>query len=101
MNDVCSMARDDSERNLKPKERRLKFSIQENVRSTIQRFGMTEIFLGDSSDLSTTESSQPNFAASLDKSSPLYPPSANIFLSLGYLFARFLKTSFALHRQKH
>ena len=71
MNEGCSMARADSERNSKPIGSLWQFSIHEKVRSTIHLFGMTENFLDDSSDLSTTESFHPCRAAFLASISSL------------------------------
>ena len=89
------MARADSERNSKSAASRRKFSIQEKDLSTIHRLGITLNFFDDSSGLNTTDKFQPYRLASCAKSSPLYPPSASMVLSLGYLNARFSNTIFA------
>lgn len=94
MNEDRSMARADSGKNPKSIDSLRQSSIREKVRSTIHLFGMTENFLDDSSDLSTTESLHLCRAVPLASSSPLYSPSDRTVLGLGYLFARFLNISF-------
>ena len=95
MKEVCSIARADSEKNSKSNAKRRQFSIQEKVLSTILRFCKTWNFFEDSSGLNTTERFHPYCFVDCAKSSPLYSPSARIFLSPGYLYARFSNTVFA------